>query len=231
VDEAAETVSRVNHHVQAVAVAGDELNDTIQGIAQSAAENARIALSARDAAQGFRATVTDLQMASADIGRIVGVIQTIAGQTRLLALNATIEAARAGEAGAGFAVVAGEVKDLAAATAQAAGEIAGMIHRVQEHTEATGSSIDEIVAVISEINQHEGGIASAVEEQAASTREIGHSMQGAADETGQIVSHIQRVAGLATQGQEACQGTRRAAQELETLSSGMLERLRSFRME
>ncbi len=60
-----------------------------------------------------------LILSTQKIGETMGLIQTIAAQTNLLALNATIEAARAGDAGKGFAIVAGEVKALAAQTSKA----------------------------------------------------------------------------------------------------------------
>jgi methyl-accepting chemotaxis protein len=72
-------------------------------------------------------TMEHLSAASAKIGEIVTVIDSIAFQTNLLALNAAVEAARAGDQGRGFAVVASEVRALSQRSAVAAGEIRELI--------------------------------------------------------------------------------------------------------
>jgi methyl-accepting chemotaxis protein len=59
---------------------------------------------------------------------LLGNVTSIAEQTRMLALNATIEAARAGEAGLGFAVVAGEVRDLAHRSKHFSAQISDQMH-------------------------------------------------------------------------------------------------------
>src|SRR5690606_24115239 len=84
-------------------------------------------------------TMQALREHSRAIAEITSLIDAIAFQTNILALNASVEAARAGQHGKGFAVVATEVGALSNKTAQAAREIAALVHTSVQNMDAGAS--------------------------------------------------------------------------------------------
>jgi methyl-accepting chemotaxis protein len=122
--------------------------------------------------QQMSTAMKDLQHASASVAKIVKTIDEIAFQTNLLALNAAVEAARAGEAGAGFAVVAEEVRNLAQRSAAAAKETAATIEEAVRMS-ARGVTLSDravqgfgdILAKTRRLDELVAGIATASSEQ------------------------------------------------------------------
>ncbi len=97
------------------------------------------------------AAIDGLDASSAQIARIIKVIDQIAFQTNILALNAAVEAARAGASGAGFAVVADEVRNLAQRSAEAARDTSRLIEDSVARTSAAKAKVDEVALAIRSI--------------------------------------------------------------------------------
>lgn len=151
-----------NLETNQIVTAIEELSVTAQFVASNATDAAEFTQEANTSGEASRATiinaqnsleqlvkevdqatknVTEMSNETQEISSILGVIGGIAEQTNLLALNAAIEAARAGEQGRGFAVVADEVRALAARTQDSTGKIDKGLEKLQLEAITVVSSI------------------------------------------------------------------------------------------
>ncbi len=164
----------------------EELSSMTKRNADSALSGKACANSARNAAEAseaemhrMQATMQALQRTSQETTKIVKTIDEIAFQTNILALNAAVEAARAGEAGAGFAVVAEEVRSLAQRSALAAKETAEKIEgsarqsaEGAEFTNRIAAGLAEIVARVREVDTRISEVADSSQEQSTGISQI-----------------------------------------------------------
>jgi len=218
----------VSTNLESIAAGSKEMLNSIYGIVESANRAATDVHTAVRSANATREEIEKLVSSGSEIGGAIKVIDAIARQTRLLALNASIEAARAGSAGLGFTVVANEVKQLAAGTADATSEIAEKIEAIQQNTASAGDSIAEIVSVIEKISQTSVSIKETVETQAVTTKEIGANVSQAAVRSTSIAGKIGNVAEVAKEAQQEAAETQSAAKTVSTLAAELRGLVENF---
>ncbi len=230
----AETTSRQAEAIEKTSSSVEEMSAMTRRNADNAAEAERLTEEVRKIAERVGDSMSDLTHSMKDISETVrqtqGIVKTIdeiAFQTNLLALNAAVEAARAGESGAGFSVVADEVRNLALRASQAAKNtnslIETVIRKIQqgtELTEKTDTDFSEVMNSSSKASKLVGDIASASEEQAQGVGDIGNVIGDMERITQDNAANAEETASIAKEMSEQSGQIREFVDQLMSLVRG-----------
>ncbi len=211
-----QATAEISRQVREESIAGgDAVNRTVEGIQASHELTTRTAT-----------VLEELHRSVARIGQILTVIEEITNQTNLLALNAAIIAAQAGEHGAGFSVVANEIRQLAERTRGSTKEIAEIIKAVQGGSRQAVVRITEGVERVTEsvgLAREAAQTLSKINDRATSSFEMATRISASLDDqalasrhlhevTSRMADHIAEINRATT---EQARGTELLAQEAE----------------
>ncbi|RLM59259.1 methyl-accepting chemotaxis protein [Halobellus sp. Atlit-31R] len=244
VEEVAAQTDDLASRSESAATVGDDSRDAALDAVDTLDEMTQVAEETRDTVKALEAEVQG-------INQVVATIDEIADQTNILALNASIEAARAGSAGEGFAVVAEEIKSLAAETSERTEEIADSIESVTLATaeavdnvetmqrrvvggadtiEDAVQDIEDVVDDLHEVNTGIQAIDDTTEQQARSTQEVAELSDRVADISEETTEQANAAATSASEQSTSIDEIRRDIEGLSTRAEELTALLESFEL-
>jgi len=191
----------------------------------------------KEQVEGIAGNILTLARHTQQIREIIATVNDLAAQSNMLALNAAVEAARAGEHGKGFAIVAQEVRNLAAQSRQATTQVRAILEDIQTSTSATvkateegNKGADEGVRLAAQTGEIIRQLTGMIDEstQAASQMVAGGRQQASGIE--QIAMAMQNINQATTQSLSSTHQAERAAQDLNELARSLTETVEQYQL-
>ncbi len=253
-NEGAEQVAAASHEVSSAsqslaegasrqAASLEETSSALEELAAMTRQNAENAREATELMDGASVIVrkADLSMdelivkmgrataSSEETQKIIKTIDEIAFQTNLLALNAAVEAARAGEAGAGFAVVAEEVRNLAMRAAHAAKETGDLLHKTIAQIKDSSDQLEETNSLFAQVTQSTAKITQLVKEIAQASGEQAEGIEQINRAVADMDRTVQMTAANSEESASAAEELNAQAEQMRALVFELLQLVRSRR--
>jgi methyl-accepting chemotaxis protein len=200
----AANIQQVSDSLRSMSAATQQSAANVEQANSLAAESRGAAVSGQGQVKEMVQAMGQIRQSSAEIAKIIKLIDEIAFQTNLLALNAAVEAARAGEAGKGFAVVAEEVRNLAQRSAEAARSTSSIIEESSQRAERgstladrVAKSFEQITSGVDQVNQLLAQISDASKSQANEIAAVNESMSTLSNVTSSAAANSEELAATA----------------------------------
>jgi len=171
---------------------------------------------------GLTTSMQDVSASSEQTSKIVKNIDEIAFQTNLLALNAAVEAARAGEAGAGFAVVAEEVRSLALRAAESAQSTAGLIEDTVQKIKQGVELVQKTNEAFAELGKYRVGVTDLIDQITVAAREQAEGVEQVNRAVAEMDKVTQQTAATAEESASTASELNAQSEELTRASESLL---------
>ena len=210
--------ARASDQSRQVAAHARDLHDSVATVDISWGFLAKIGQEARETVNSSEHVIGTLSERTTNVKGFVSTIGGIADQTKMLALNATIEAARAGQAGAGFAVVATEVKSLANSVQDVTHEASTVIDGISSGARDTDDALRQVTKGMTRLIDSAEAIGVEIGDQQRKSTTIRDSAHDGVEAIGRVVERCEKVVAASNDAAKLSHEIEASVMHLNTIS-------------